>query len=148
MNLVIDVQGFKREDNKFIVKEFAAYDGKRISHVIFKPPFPFDMLSLDLQQQAHWLTNHHHGITWESGSTHFHLFKKTIEDITSPADRVYVKGREKAIYIRKFTTTPVIELDEHPSLVKMEPNCFYHTLKDCVCALSNVFYLYENFIMV
>lgn len=48
----MDIQGFKIENNKFIVKEFAAYDGVRISHYIFKPPFPLKMLSPDLYKQA------------------------------------------------------------------------------------------------
>jgi hypothetical protein len=147
MSLVVDVLGFRREHNKFVVKEFAAYDGKRISHFVFKPPFPFDMLSLDLQLQANCLTQQYHGIEWESGSTHFHLFNKTFKDVAASADRIYVTDREKANYIRKFTSTPVYELGEYSPLLPNEAKCFYHKFEHCMCALSNVFYLYHHFIM-
>lgn len=147
MNLVLDVQGFKRENNKFMAKELAAYDGERICHFVFKAPFPFDMLSLDLQKQARWLTDNHHGIQWNSGSIPFHLFNKIIEELSFPADRVYVKGREKATYLQQFISLPIIEFPEEPALKKSVPRCFYHSLNNCICALSNVFFLYENFVM-
>lgn len=147
MNLVLDVQCFKRENNKFIVKELAGYDGERICHFVFKPPFPFNMLSNDLQKQAWWLTKNHHCIEWSSGSTPLHLFGNILQDLTEPADRVYVKGREKAIYLQQFISKSVIELCEEPALSKNPPRCFYHLNNYCMCALSNVFYLYDNFIM-
>jgi hypothetical protein len=147
MNLVLDVQCFKRENNKFMAKELAAYDGEKISHFVFKPPFPFEMLSHDLQKQANWLTRNHHGIDWSSGSIPMHLFGDIMQDITTSADRIYVKGREKADYLRKFIPKPIIEFDEEPALSKGAPRCFYHSNNFCMCALTNVFYLHEHFIM-
>lgn len=147
MNLVLDVQCFKSENNKFIVKELAAFDGERISHVVFKPPYPFDMLSADLKKQAQWLTNNYHCIEWWKGSTPGHYFSKIIADITSSAERIYVKGCEKVVYLQEYIATPIIQFDEKPTLLKSTPKCFYHSHDYCMCALSNVFYLYENFIM-
>lgn len=147
MNLILDLQCFRLEKNTFVVKELAGYDGQKIFHVVFKPPFPFDMLSLDLQKQAKWLTNNHHFMEWCAGSIPLHLFDKILQDITVSADRVYVKGKEKADYIRKLISTPVIEFEEQPALEKSQPKCFYHTNNHCMCALSNVFYLYDNFVM-
>lgn len=147
MSVVFDVQGFKIENNKFIVKEFCAYDGVRICHYIFKAPFPWDLLPPPLQVQAKWLTDNYHAISWDSGFTPLHKFGSIIKDIADVADRIYVKGREKAVYLRNFTCKPIIELEEQPRLTPSPATCFYHTKDICMCAMSNVFYLYDNFIM-
>ncbi|CAH1160039.1 unnamed protein product [Phaedon cochleariae] len=147
MTLVLDVQGFKLEKNKFIVKELAAFDGSKICHYIFKAPFPLDQLSPDLQRQAHWLTENHHCLPWDMGFTPLHLFGKIIMDLTNSSDIIYVKGFEKANYIRQFIKKLVVEFDEQPTLKMTHPKCFNHSKTQCICALSNVFYLYENFIM-
>lgn len=147
MKLVIDFQGFKTENNKFIVKEFAGYDGMKVCHYIFKPPYPFEMLSPDLQKQAYWLTRNHHCIKWSDGFTPLHMFGQIIKNLTTSAECVYVKGGEKAKYIRQFITQPVLELEEQPPLLKSSAKCFFHSNDKCMCALSNVYYLYENFMM-
>lgn len=147
MSLVLDIQCFKIENNKYVVKELAGYDGNRILHVVFKPPFPFDMLSPHFQKQANWLIKNHHSIEWGTGSTPVHLFGNILQDILSQADRVYIKGKEKADYIRKFTSKLVVELPEQPALEKNLPKCFYHSKSYCMCALTNVFFLYDNCIM-
>lgn len=147
MPLIIDVQGFKTGNNKFIVKEFAAYDGTRICHYIFKQPFPFNCLPIEYQKQANWLMSHHHAIDWIDGYTKHFLFPKIISDITTNVTEVYVKGREKADFIRKHITATVLELPETPQLEQKTANCFYHKNDICICALSNVFNLYKDFVM-
>lgn len=147
MSLVIDVQGFKRERNKFVVKELAAYDGKRIAHFVFKPPFPFEMLSLDLQNHANWLTKNAHGLQWKSGSTPHHVLDRVLEDLTQSAERVYCQGKEKAAILQQFMSMPVIEFPDNPTLEKRPPNCFCHSIDACMCALANVLFLYETFVM-
>lgn len=146
--LVIDVQGFKVENNRFIPKELAAYDGKKICHYIFKPPFDIKYLPPDLLKQIEWLFKNHHCISWHTGFTPIHKFADILKNLTEKVDIVYVKGKEKTEYIRKYSAKPVVELDEQPSLEKRESLCFYHTKSLCICALSNVYYLYNNFLMV
>lgn len=145
--MILDFQGFKNEKNTFIIKELAAFDGHRIFHNVFKAPFSSELLPPELEKQARWVSNHHHGLKWENGITPYYLVKKILQDITSDTDVIYIKGREKADFIKQFITKQVIELPEHPRLQKNIPKCFYHSLNNCYCALHNVFYLYENFIM-
>lgn len=148
MSIVIDVQGFKVESNKFVVKEFAAYDGKKISHYVFKPPFRMDLLPPYLQQQAFWVTDNHHGLRWEDGFVPLHKFSEVIQQVTNAGDRVYVKGKEKADYIRKHVSNAIVtEFKEQPAMRQQEPKCFFHLKNPCACALSNVFYLHDNFLM-
>lgn len=147
MRVIIDVQGFKIENNKFIVKEFAAYDGKNICHYIFKPPFPMRMLPSNLYKQAIWLTENHHGLNWKDGFVPLHQFPAILQYVTSKSDGIYAKGKEKVEYLQKYSSKPVFELDEQPALEQQEPRCFFHTSDLCICALSNVYYLYDIFLM-
>lgn len=148
MALVLDIQGFKIEKNKFIAKELAAFDGKRISHFVFRPPFPLDYLPPTYHKQATWLMNNHHCISWEDGFTPLHKFRGIVQWLTEDSDVVYVKGKEKATYVKQFATTPVIELEEQPNITTSEPSCFFHTKEKCICALSNVYSLYDNNFMM
>lgn len=145
--LVLDVQCFKSGKNTFIAKELAAYDGQRIAHYVFKAPFPLDHLPLKQQKEAHWVVNHHHQIPWDSGYTPLHRFADIVAQVTCFEDMVYVKGMEKAEYLQKFTKTPIIQLADQPAITADKPTCFYHKSIPSVCALSNVFFLYDFFKM-
>ncbi|CAG9762633.1 unnamed protein product [Ceutorhynchus assimilis] len=146
--LVLDVQGFTIENNKFIPKELAAYDGTKICHYIFRPPFDIQHLPPDLCKQANWLIHNHHCICWNEGYTPIYKFADIVKNLTGKVDNVYVKGKEKSEYIRKYSLKPVLEFEDKPALQKGQPECFYHLKSQCICALSNVFYLYNNFIMI
>lgn len=53
MMLVVDIhQGFKIDNNEFIVKELADYDEVKMYHNIFKPPYTFEFLSADIEKQV------------------------------------------------------------------------------------------------
>ena len=147
MPVIMDVQGFKTNNNKLIVKEFGAYDGYHTCHVVFKPPFPFDCLPVEYRKQANWLMAHDHAIEWNAGFTQHFMFPQIIKHVARDATEVYVKGKEKADFIRKHIDNPVIELPETPALTKRPGSCFYHMNEICICALTYVYYLYENFVM-
>ena len=143
MKVVIDVQGFKTKNNKFIPKELAAYNGSQISHFIFKQPFKLDLLPWDVQRQVLWLTKNHHCIDWTEGFTSLHNFSNIIKKLTSNVDCVFVKGKEKADFIRKHSVRPVFELEEDPCIKPAKANCFYHLNPLCICALTNVHKFYN-----
>ena len=149
MRLIVDIQGFKDEKNTFLPKELAAFDGHRISHYIFKKPYPLDFLSPECHRQAVWLMKNHHCINWNEGFTPHHYFSNIIEKLTEEVEVefVYVKGVEKAAFVKKYSKKPVIEIDEQPALPIGTPKCFHHSKSTCMCALSNVLYLYDNFFM-
>lgn len=92
-------------------------------HFVFKPPFLFDILPSGLQKQANYLTKKHHGIEWNAGFTLLHYWKQIIGDFTAPANYIYVQGREKANFIKQYTTTPVLDFEEQPALQKTTPKC-------------------------
>lgn len=144
--IVMDVQGFKIGTNSFYPKEFAVYDGTAVSHYVFRPPFPFTMLPGELKRQAKWLMHNHHCIDWEEGFTPAFMLPKIVQRFTRDADVVYVKGAEKAAYLKKYSNK-IKELVEHPALRESTPSCMYHTSPLCICALSNVYNMYHEFLM-
>jgi hypothetical protein len=147
MTVIVDVQGFNTSKKTFTPKELAAYDGTCVSHYIFKPPFSFHTINDEFKKQAFWLTNNHHCLDWNEGFTPLFMFPQIIQRLTKNADSISVKGYEKAAYLRKFVSKPVIELQEQPALTPSTPSCFYHLKSPSICALSNVYYLYETFVM-
>lgn len=144
--VVVDIQFFKIDSRKLLPKELAVFDGQKVSHHVFRPLFPLNCLNIDLQRQAHYLMKHHHCIDWMEGSTPIFQFESIITKTTKQADRIYVKGKEKAQYIRQFVKKTVLEFGEQPSLKLGEPKCFSHSSDICMCAISNVYILYEQFI--
>lgn len=144
--IVMDVQGFKIGKSSFYPKEFAAYDGHAISHYIFRPPFPFKMLPEELKREAKWLMHNHHCIDWDEGYAQAFMIERIVQRLTRDADLVYVKGKEKADYLKRYSTK-IVEFPEKPTLRPSKPSCMYHTYPLCICALSNVYNLYQQFVM-
>ncbi|CAH1981676.1 unnamed protein product [Acanthoscelides obtectus] len=103
--------------------------------VVMRIEFETNLLPPPLKIQAKWLTDNYHGISWNSGFTPLHKFGNIIKHIADGADRIYVKGREKAAYLRNFTSKPIIELEEQPRLTPSPAKCFYHTTDICMCAI-------------
>lgn len=147
MPLVLDVQGFMTAGKTFTPKELAVYDGTAIAHYVFRAPFAFRYLPEHLQHQATWLMNNHHCINWSEGFTPVNLFPHILSRLLQEADLVYVKGREKADFIRKHTKKQVVEIEEKPALSATHVSCIHHSRSICYCALSNVYQLYKLYVM-
>lgn len=141
------MQGFKISAKMFTPKELAVYDGYGISHYIFKAPFPFSTLPQHLQDEATWVMNNHHCIHWDEGFTPAYMFRKILQRLVQDADVVYVKGREKAAFLRNYITKHIIEIEERPALSASKPTCMHHLKSPCYCALSNVYHLHEHYVM-
>lgn len=138
MNAVVDIQLFKVDDQQYIVKELAVIKNKKIAHFVFKPPFPFKDLPVKYQAQANWLMKNHHCIKWNKGEIECEKFEDILKSCTYNANKIYVKGREKALYLRKILNKNIIELPESPSLKLDTPSCLFHSSERCRCSLKTV----------
>lgn len=96
----IDLQGFKDNFNRFIVKEFVVLTKNLKFHDIIKSPKNVT-LDEEHQQQAKWLIEEYHGIYWESGYIHFTELRNTIQPILHNKI-IYVKGHEKIKWIQSI----------------------------------------------
>lgn len=142
--IIIDVQGFKTSVTNFTPKELAAFDGTKYFHVIFEQPFPFECLSNHLKKSANWLIKNHHCINWNQGFTPLNCLQPILQQLTQNIDIVFVKGLEKSVFIRNLVQVPVIDLGNLTTPIQArKPLCYFHSTETCICALSNVFFLYQ-----
>lgn len=144
---ILDVQGYLINKTEFIPKELAIFDGEKVSHYIFKPPFKYYQLTKDDRKQVVWLENYYHGLMWGVGWTSLQSFKNILQYETKNDSIIYVKGFEKTNFIRKYLGNIVQEYPETEfSLrnINRQPYCFYHNIPYGHCALVNVKLLYEN----
>ena len=97
----------------FIIKELTIVDlyGQDVYHFLVKPPFDKTVLSDDEQKSVWWLENFHHKIHWDDGMFEYDEFFVDLRKITREADILYVKGREKALFLESVTGKFTIDLD-------------------------------------
>lgn len=148
MSVIMDVQGFKSEDNKFIPKEIAILSGNRSLVLLIKPPYPFYNLTKKERLQVAWIERNR-GIFWNEGFIPFANFKFHILDFLKNK-YIYTKGFEKMMWLKEILeTNHVYNLEDFdcPSLETLHEkysmsteilSCIYH---DKICAYKNVFCL-------
>lgn len=173
-HIFIDLQGFRDNYNKFVVKEFCYIFGNSNTpnHFIFKPPFNWPELTSNLQRSVYYLTQHHHGFRWSDGELEYKHVQTCLNMMlmNDNIQNIYVKGEEKIKWLRELCSylnaqllsnidiIDIIDVDFMPSLNNVEfkkcvnqPDCGKHnnivnvTLKQC--ALQNALILkhyYKN----
>lgn len=100
---IVDVQGFKDNNNRFIVKEFYMETKNLRFHDIIKSPT--DQLDKRLNKkrrnEVKWLTQHYHGIDWMDGYITIKELQNTVLFHLNNAN-IYVKGEEKVMWIKQI----------------------------------------------
>lgn len=145
MNMIMDVQGFKSENNKFIPKEIAIICKKSVLVLLIKPPYPFYYLTQKERLQVSWIEKNR-GILWNEGYVPYCSYKSLILDFCKNK-RIYTKGCEKVLWLKEITESddvynledrncPNLEtLSDKYSMSSDIQNCIYHTN---VCSFKNV----------
>lgn len=149
----MDVQCFKDSKDRVVPKEVAivALHKEFTAHWIVSPICKSWKLRRDIRKQNNWLTVNHHGLDWYDVGVSLSTLHKKLKDIFKTTDKIYVRGKEKAEYLRRLTTREIIDLEEDvncPPFVKLtwtECYCFEHAVKQNYlrysCALHNSFQL-------
>lgn len=142
---IVDVQGFKTDENKFIVKEIAIAFNDQLQHLLILPPCPLHNLSPQERKQVWWMQKNRK-ICWNEGFIPYTDYLIHVEDFLSDKT-IYCKGSEKAHWIKTmFLHNDVINLEDMqcPNLLSLYEefrlssdvfNCIYHPT---ICALKNV----------
>lgn len=124
----MDIQGFGRFADKFVVKELAAMSIKTpmecessLTRVLFKSPCSWVTLSREYRNLNTWLTQNYHGIPWTAGDTPYKDVGKVLKEIVEDASYILVKGKDKQQWVEKIIddeSKAVIDLDalDCPSL--------------------------------
>lgn len=149
MDLIVDVQFCKDARNRNISKEVGVISLKEnfLAHWIIAPPHSIGKLSTDIRQQNSWLHKNCHGIVWADGDVSQTRVKKNLQEILKNAEKIYVRGREKAVFLQELTANEIVNLevdDDCPPFAKLtwvNTYCFYHATKSGYlslnCALNN-----------
>lgn len=148
MSVIVDLQGFKSESNKFIPKEIAILYEERVQVFLIKPPFAYCMLTESEKKQVDWIQRNRN-IFWNEGNIPYHNYEQYI--IPYLENKViFVKGEEKVTWLEEMTGFKNIwnlEKDGCPNLNELNSKytkdvfkCLCHS---SVCALKNVFLLYK-----
>jgi len=143
MDVIVDLQGFWKPSNVFVLKEIAVLPLGTETPVVyqFAAPSPWRDLPLSYQRKNRWLERHYHGLRWSSGTLPYNTVKDVLTPLLKGASRVYVKGRDKIIWLRHLTDldNPIEDLEKlHcPSLRKLQSTCEYHS-ENTTSAAENV----------
>ena len=80
MEYIIDIQGFKKTYNEFVVKELAIVpleDDVQPTVYLFGPAHDWNLLNPRYKCENNWLTRNYHGIKWHDGE----ILYEELEDI-------------------------------------------------------------------
>lgn len=145
MNAIVDVQGFKIGENKFILKEIAISCNNHIQVFLIKPPFPFYDLTKTERRQVAWIERNRK-IYWSEGFINYSNYKSLIVEYLKDKC-IFTKGVEKVLWIKEILKNhTVYNLEDNgcPSLLNLYEeyesendvfSCMYHP---AICALKNV----------
>lgn len=151
MKGVVDFQAFSDNDNRFIVKEFALVGANFSTQIVFDAPYELSNLNSKMQRSARWLSRCYHKIKWGECGVPYN--EDLIRIMCQPFDIIYVKGLEKARFLRQFHHD-VREINKHCKCVKHDMymgvkshavkcilNC--HTTSDAMCAIQSAYKYYR-----
>ena len=66
--VVLDLEGFRQRNEKFIVKEYGICTEDYLDCVSFLPPTSFCVLTTQQKQSFSWSSRNSHGIDWDIGN--------------------------------------------------------------------------------
>lgn len=145
MNVIIDIQGFKSENNEFIPKEIAILCKQSLLVLSIKPPCAFYNLTKKERVQVSWIERNR-GIYWNEGLVPYINYKYYI--INFLKDKcIYTKGYEKVLWLKDILDNDNVYNLEDKNCPNFDTlykrystssdiqNCINHSK---MCALKNV----------
>lgn len=151
MEFIVDIQGFTRPFNDFVLKELAIVpleDDALPSVYLFEPPQRWSSLLAKYKSTNLWLELNYHGIPWNSGDVSYDEVHEVLQNLLQEAYKIHVKGLEKKRWLERIVPN-VYNLEDLncPSLEKLRDmdnnthiSCSNHSLilSTPHCAAYNV----------
>lgn len=113
--ILVDFQGFKDNQNAFIIKELAFCDlvsENKWKHFTFRPPYPKSELFYKVIRANEWCTRNLHGFKWEDGRVPYAELTNVLQTTTSNFKHVITKGQEKAKFLSSLLQRTVTDLEK------------------------------------
>lgn len=147
--IIVDLQGFKDDNNKFIVKEVAIATKYQTQTFLVKPPYSYYYLTDTEKKRVQWLQRNR-GIYWSEGYIDFKEFQRIIVAYLEHKT-IFTKGFEKIQWIKELCPNcEVLDLSEklrekgYSNFTPIYEKCCSESVSyNCVfhkkyCALKNV----------
>lgn len=102
MEFVVDFQGFKSFNDRFVFKEVAVIaleEDVAPSVYLFKQPYPWRYLTEKYKSDNRWLEYNYLGISWTSGDIPYHELPDSLQSKLAKAVKIFVKGAEKKAWL-------------------------------------------------
>lgn len=97
---VVDFHGFKDNQNRFVLKEFAVVGKYFQTQLVFEAPYSEIFLNKKMRGSALWLSRHFHFIKWSDQGIPYD--EELIRSLCSPFTVLYTKGAEKVDFLKQF----------------------------------------------
>lgn len=145
----VDIQGFRGNGNRFIIKEISIYKHGILSTHLFDAPYSYNSLDKKYKNQALWLFYNHHGLSWNDGYIPYsrvaEIIYKELAIKNSYNTIIYIKGDEKVQWLREYCNvdaTNIETLENCPNLKSMQLN-LYNNNNNKSMTQCNVINLHE-----
>lgn len=129
MDFIVDIQGFKKPIDEFVLKEISILEVRENIAadpitLLVKPPCQWVDLPAKYKCMNSWLQRNFHGMSWESGEMSYEGAISFIRAILTLGTTVFVKGLEKKRWLDRIligTSVSVVDLETLacPSLRKL-----------------------------
>ena len=136
MEFVVDLQGFKRPENNFVLKKLAILSvndsSEQPTAFLFQPRCPWNNLPMRYMRMNAWLQINYHGISWNWGDVPYEKASEILRKSLQHVDIIYVKGLEKIKWLKNFIGEfyNIVDFDDsdYPSLRKFrkKSSCSHH----------------------
>lgn len=148
MEYIVDIQGFKKPLNEFILKELAIIslgDDVPPRVFLFSPPSHWKLLPAKYRSENDWLRKNYLGISWNEGDIPYEDVGDILRSHLEGATKIHVKGLQKQKWIQNIIGKNVINVEDDgcPNLSKLTYGmsaCTHHLSSyflDAICAVRN-----------
>lgn len=140
--IIIDFQGFKDDQNNYVVKELSMLSKYRSDLLLFSPPFNEKYLSPEIQELNLKFTTSGHGFFWNDGSSPYVILESTLVDRCKDFDKIIIAELEKVRFMQNIIKKEVtylkkLNFGDRCNFPETTVNCWYdHNGYDC--AFKNV----------
>lgn len=141
----MDVQGFKKPGNDFVLKELAICPldiDEDPCVILFKPPFPWRKLSEKYKRENLHLEMCEHGLDWSTGDYDYTEIGKILQDSLKGATKIFTIDEKRKEWLERFNFKVSILSDwgfpfvEKPKIATVCTN--HNGSFKTLCALHNV----------
>lgn len=145
MEYAVDMQGFLKPGNDFVLKEIAICPlniDEDPAVILFKPPFPWKKFNTKYRRKNLHLEMCVHGLEWDSGDYDYTEIGKILRDALKDAAKIFVISEARREWLERFNFKVSVLSDwgfpfiERPKIVTVCTN--HNGAYKALCAMHNV----------